>query len=84
MQNTAQTLYVANDAKFDIYGRGSYPDALIMGQREHMLYLLDYISILKFCSLEGNQFHPETTSYKITEYKNISLIYLDLYVFIHY
>ena len=81
LENTEQTLFVGNDPILDLYKQGSYPDALVMGQRKHMLHLLDYISILKYCAMDANIFHPETASYKIATYKNIKIIYLPFYAF---
>lgn len=88
LENKKRALYVANSPIIDIYNCGSYPDALIMGQREHMLYLLDYAYIIRFCALyedpiNKNIIHPETTSYKITQHKNIPLINLEFFAFVY-
>ena len=87
LENKKRALYIANSPVIDIYNCGSYPDALIMGQREHMLYLLDYVYIIRFCAIyedpvNKNIIHPETTSYKIAKHKNIPLIELPFFAFI--
>jgi hypothetical protein len=82
LETKENTLFVGNAPMYDLYNQGSYPDALLMSNKNTMLQLLDYITILKFCAMDNNIFHPETASYKIATSKNINVVYLPFYAFI--
>lgn len=84
INNTSKTIFVASEPRFDIYNQGSYPDVLCISKRDEMLELLELINSLKFCILDNtNNFHPETSSYKLIMNKNLLIKYLNFYAFLY-
>lgn len=82
--DTNNTIFVGSDPCFNIYNECSYPDVLCMSKRDTMMNLLDFINILKHCTLNNKKiFHPETSAFKLIKYKNLNIKYLNFYVFVH-
>ncbi len=78
------TIFVGSDPCYDIYNQGAYPHQFDMANRNDMLQLLDFITILNTCTVDGtNFFHGETSGYKILKRKNLQIFYLDFYAFVY-
>jgi hypothetical protein len=84
INNTSKTIFVASQPRFDIYNQGCYPDALCISKRDEMFHLLEFINVLKLCTLNNtNIFHPETSSYKLIMNKNLLIKHLDFFAFLY-
>ena len=78
------TIFVSSDPCYDIYNQGAYPHQFDMANRNDMLQLLDFITILNTCTVDGtNFFHGETSGYKILKRKNFQIFYLNFYAFVY-
>jgi hypothetical protein len=77
-------IYVASDPCYNIYQQGAYPAAFDMAKRDVMMYLLDFIKIINYCTLNGtNIFHGETSLYKLIKIKNLQIVFLDFHASVY-
>jgi len=76
------TVYTAIDPIFAIYNSPALPDVICISNKKTMEKILNQLSILKHCTVNGsNFFHPETSFYNALNYYNLNIIKLNFKAF---
>lgn len=76
------TVYVPNEPKFAIYQTPALPDVITISNKKVTEKVLNQLSILEHCTVNGsNFFHPETSFYNCLKYFDLNIVELDFKAF---
>ena len=76
------TVYTAVEPKFAVYNSPALPDVICISNKKTMEKILNQLSILEHCTVNGsNFFHPETSFYNALRYYNLNIINLNFKAF---
>lgn len=80
--NLDNTVYTANEPKFAIYNSPALPDVICISNKKTMEKILNQLSILEHCTVNGSDyFHPETSFYNALKYYNLHINELNFKAF---